>query len=183
MGKVILITGGARSGKSSFGERLALSLASNPVYMATARVSDDEFRLRVQAHQERRGSMWDNIEEDKLLSRHDVRGRVVLVDCLTLWASNFFFDLSANQVDADDADGGKRLVAAALEEMKGEFDRFTSQEATFLFVTNEIGSGGVSPSTVQRRFTDLTGWLNQYVAARADEVYLLVCGIPLRIKP
>lgn len=183
MRKIILITGGARSGKSTFAERMALSLAESPVYMATARVGDDEFRLRVRAHQARRGPMWTNIEEDKRLSRHDVTGRVVLVDCLTLWASNFFFDLSQKRNDADDAADGKAQVEAALDEMKREFDLFTNQPATFLFVTNEIGSGGVSTSAVQRRFTDLAGWFNQYVATRADEVYLLVCGIPVKIKP
>lgn len=183
MGKIIVITGGARSGKSSFAERMALSLSPNPVYMATARVSDDEFRLRVKAHQARRGPMWTNIEEDVRLSRHNVAGRVVLVDCLTLWASNFFFDLSQKQNGDAAAAGGKAQVEAALEKMKREFERFTRQDAAFLFVTNEIGSGGVSTSAVQRRFTDLAGWFNQYAAARADEVYLLVCGIPVKIKP
>ena len=148
---------------------MALSLAPDPVYLATARIWDEEFRERVRRHQERRGPQWTNLEEEKFLSRHDVGGRVVLVDCLTLWATNFFYDMEG---DTD----------RALEAVKAEFDRFTSQDATFIFVTNEIGLGGTSQNELQRKFTDLQGWLNQYVAARADEVFLMVSGIPVKIK-
>ena len=169
MGKIILVTGGQRSGKSTFAEDMALALTDKPVYMATARVWDDEFRQRVERHQRRRGPQWTNIEEEKTLSRHDVRGRIVVVDCITLWCTNFFFDLRSD-------------VQASLEALKREFDAFTRQEATFIFVTNEIGMGGVSENELQRRFTDLQGWFNQYVAARADELYLMVCGIPTKIK-
>jgi adenosylcobinamide kinase/adenosylcobinamide-phosphate guanylyltransferase len=169
MKRVVLITGGSRSGKSSYAEKLALELSENPVYLATARIWDEEFRERVRRHQERRGPQWTNIEEEKYLSRHDVAGRVVVVDCLTLWCTNFFFD-------------GQSDVDASLEALKAEFDRFTDQEATFLFVTNEIGMGGTSDNALQRRFTDLQGWMNQYVASRADEVLLMVSGIPVKIK-
>lgn len=168
---ITLITGGQRSGKSQYAEQLALSLSPNPIYMATAHIWDDEFRQRVVRHQERRGPEWTNIEEEWWLSRHDVGGRVVLVDCLTLWATNFFY-----------ADGAEADVSAALESLKSEFDRFVRQDATFIIVTNEIGSGGTPVNDVQRRFTDLLGWLNQYVAAKADEVVLMVSGIPVRVK-
>ena len=120
-------------------------------------------------HQARRGPQWTNIEEEKALSRHDLTGRVVLVDCLTLWATNFFFDLESN-------------VDAALAALQAEFDRFTAQETTFILVTNEIGMGGTSDNDIQRRFTDLQGWMNQYAAAHADEVILMVSGIPVKIK-
>ena len=170
MKRVILITGGSRSGKSSYAEQLALSLSDSPVYLATARIWDEEFRERVRRHQERRGPQWTNLEEEKYLSRHvDLAGRVVVVDCLTLWCTNFFFD---SQSDVD----------ASLAALKAEFDRFTAQEATFLFVTNEIGMGGTSDNALQRRFTDLQGWMNQYVASQADEVLLMVSGIPVKIK-
>ena len=88
MKKIILITGGQRSGKSTKAEQLALSLSSNPVYLATAHVWDDEFRIRVQKHQERRGPEWTNIEEEIHLSKHDLSGRVVVIDCVTLWLTN-----------------------------------------------------------------------------------------------
>lgn len=169
MKRIILITGGARSGKSSYAEKLALSLSPNPVYMATARVWDEEFRQRVIRHQEARGPEWTNLEEEKELSRHDVSGRVVLIDCVTLWCTNFFFALQGH-------------VDSSLKAVKEEFNRFTAQEATFIFVTNEIGLGGTSENELQRKFTDLQGWMNQYIAAQADEVIMMVCGIPLKIK-
>ena len=169
MKRIILITGGARSGKSARAESLALGLDPNPVYLATARIWDEEFRERVRKHQARRGPQWTNLEEEKVLSRCEVAGRVVLVDCLTLWATNFFYDLEGD-------------VDKTLEAMKAEFDRFTAQDATFIFVTNEIGLGGTSENALQRRFTDLQGWMNQYVASLADEVELMVSGIPVKIK-
>lgn len=168
MSRVILITGGQRSGKSEEAERLALSLSDRPVYLATAHVWDEEFRLRVERHQQRRGPQWTNIEEEHQLSRHDLRGRVVLVDCITLWLTNIFFDLQDTE--------------KALAEAKAEFDRLVAQDATFIFVSNEIGSGGVSTDAVQRQFTDLQGWMNQYVARRADEVLMMVSGIAVKIK-
>lgn len=168
MSKVILITGGQRSGKSGHAEQLALSLTESPVYLATAHIWDDEFRERVRRHQERRGQQWTNIEEERYLSRHDLTGRVVVVDCVTLWLTNFFFD--NNDVDQ------------TLKAAKDEFDRLTRQDATFIFVTNEIGLGGVSDNALQRQFTDLEGWMNQHIAQRADEVILMVSGIPMKIK-
>ena len=160
MKRIILITGGQRSGKSSKAEELALSLSENPVYLATAHVWDEEFRERVRRHQERRGPQWTNIEEETALSKHDMTGRVVVIDCVTLWLTNFFF---ANDSNTD----------ISLEQTKAEFDAFTSKDATYIFVTNEIGSGGVS---------DLQGWMNQYIAQKADEVILMVSGIAVNIK-
>ena len=169
MKRIILITGGQRSGKSSFAEKKAHELTTSPVYLATARIWDEEFRKRVERHQKNRGPEWTNIEEEKELSRHSLSGRIVLIDCITLWCTNFFFDLNA---DTDQA------LAAAKE----EFNRFTAQDATFIFVTNEIGMGGTSENEIQRKFTDMQGWMNQYIASRADEVILMVSGIPVKIK-
>lgn len=168
MRRIILITGGQRSGKSSQAEQMALRLTDRPVYVATAHIWDEEFRQRVRRHQDRRGPQWTNIEEEKLLSRHDLTGRVAVIDCVTLWLTNFFFETS----DVD------QTLAAA----KAEFDSFTAHDATYIFVTNEIGCGGVSENAIQRRFTDLEGWMNQYIARQADEVILMVSGIPVTIK-
>ena len=169
MKKIILITGGQRSGKSTKAEELALQLSDNPVYLATAHIWDEEFRIRVQKHQERRGPEWTNIEEEKYLSKHDLTGRVVVIDCVTLWLTNW--------ISTDNAD-----VDAILTAAKKEFDIFTARDATYIFVTNEIGLGGVSTNALQRRFTDLQGWMNQYIAQKADEVILMVSGIPVKIK-
>ena len=103
------------------------------------------------------------------MSKHDMTGRVVVIDCVTLWLTNFFF---ANDSNTD----------ISLEQAKAEFDKFTEAEATYIFVTNEIGSGGVSDNAIQRKFTDLQGWMNQYIAQKADEVILMVAGLPVIIK-
>ena len=166
---VIVITGGQRSGKSSYAQKLALSLSSNPVYLATSRVWDEEHRAWIVRHQADRGPEWTNLEEEKFLSKHNLAGRVVLVDCVTLWATNFFFD---NKAD----------VALSLSQLKTEFEKLTSQDATFIFVTNEIGLGGISADELQRKFTDLQGWFNQHIAGIAGKVILMTSGIPLVLK-
>ena len=169
MKRIILITGGQRSGKSEQAEAMALSLADNPVYVATAHIWDEDFQARVRRHQERRGPQWTNIEEELHLSRHDLTGRVAVIDCVTLWLTNFFFANESN-------------VNQSLELAQAEFDKFTAADATYIFVTNEIGLGGVSDNALQRQFTDLQGWMNQYIAQKADEVILMVSGIPVKIK-
>lgn len=169
MRKIILLTGGQRSGKSSYAQKLALSLSDNPIYMATSRIWDDEFRERVKRHQAERDDRWETIEEEKALSNHQVDGRVVVIDCVTLWSTNFFFDMKTD-------------IDQVLDAIMQEFDTFTRQDATFLFITNEIGLGGTPMDDVQRHFTDLMGWVNQQIASRADEVVCMISGIPLKIK-
>lgn len=166
---ITLITGGQRSGKSSLGEKLALQWSPHPVYLATSRVWDAEYAARIARHQARRGPQWENIEEEKTLSKHVLTGRVVLVDCVTLWATNFFYDSQGD-------------VEGSLQTLKEEFDRFTQPQARYIFISNEIGLGGMSTNALQRRFADLQGWLNQYIAARADQVLLMVAGIPVKVK-
>ncbi len=191
-----MVTGGQRSGKSTYAEKLALDMAAGrqAVYMATAKIWDEEFAHRVQIHKERRGPQWVNIEEEKYLSNHNVSGRIVLIDCVTLWSTNFFFDLSTEDslhdnadeavttMSAQQAEDSATLVERTLQLIKAEFEKFTAQDATFIFVTNEIGLSGVSENKVQRQFTDLLGWLNQYIASRADEVVFMISGIPMKIK-
>lgn len=191
MKHIILITGGQRSGKSRHAEELALSLSANPVYLATAHVWDEEFRERVRIHQQRRGPQWTNIEEERHLSRHDLTGRVVVIDCVTLWLTNLItpespenpeYPESPEYPENPEYPASPAPTATILAAAKAEFDAFTARDATYIFVTNEIGSGGVSTSALQRRFTDLQGWMNQYIAARADEVILMVSGIAVKIK-
>ncbi|MEG1585700.1 MAG: bifunctional adenosylcobinamide kinase/adenosylcobinamide-phosphate guanylyltransferase [Bacteroidales bacterium] len=169
MRKITLITGGQRSGKSSYAMRLALSESDCPVYLATSRIWDDEHRRRIERHQAERRTGWDNREQEKYLSLEKVNGCTIVIDCVTLWCTNFFFDLESD-------------VDKALEALQDEFCRFVTQDAHFIFVTNEIGLGGVSENQLQRRFTDLQGWMNQYIARHADEVILMVSGIPVTIK-
>ena len=167
--RIILITGGQRSGKSSYAQKLALSLTNNPVYLATSAVWDEEHRERIERHKRDRGAEWTNIEELKDLQKVDVNNRVVVIDCVTLWSTNFF-----NETNGD--------VALSLSAIKERFEAFIKQEATFIFVTNELGLGGISTNDLQRRFTDLIGWVNQHIASKCDEVVVMISGIALKIK-
>ena len=168
--KITLITGGQRSGKSSFAERYALSLSDFPVYMATSRVWDDDYLQRIQRHQKDRGDQWQNIEEEKHLSQHLLNHSVIVIDCVTLWTTNFFFDQSEDSLDD--------IFQAVLT----EFQKFTQNNNHYIFVTNEIGLGGISIDPVQRRFTDLLGWINQAIAKQADNVTFMVSGLPMQLK-
>lgn len=167
--RIIMITGGQRSGKSMFAEQIALTLSPSPVYIATAEPRDDEFRERVRRHRLRRGPEWTSIEEQIHLALHDVTSRTVLVDCVTMWVTNIFFHCRED-------------IDKSLDMFREEFDRLTSQDATFIFVTNEIGLGGTSENDMQRRFTDLLGIANRHVSGKADDVHFLISGIDLKIK-
>lgn len=167
--KLILVTGGARSGKSTFAEQIALKMSSHPIYLATATVLDEEFRDRVNRHQARRGPEWTTVEEPLFLGDLAFSSDVILLDCLTLWSTNAFFHCHEE-------------TDKTLDFLKNEFARLLPSTGTLIAVTNEIGMGGVSDNPLVRKFTDLQGWMNQYVASLADEVYLLVSGIPLKIK-
>ena len=169
MRRIVLITGGQRSGKSSYAQKLALTLSPNPVYVATSAVWDEEHRQRIERHKADRGAEWTNIEELKELQNINVEGRVVVIDCVTLWSTNFFTYFEGD-------------TQQSLEAIISRFDQFVQQDAHFIFVTNEIGLGGISANDLQRRFTDLVGWVNQYIASKSDEVILMVSSIPMKIK-
>jgi adenosylcobinamide kinase/adenosylcobinamide-phosphate guanylyltransferase len=167
---IYLITGGERSGKSGYAENLAKELSAKPIYVATARKWDDDFQKRIDRHQKDRDERWINIEKEKHLSEVDFSGNVAIVDCVTLWLTNFFIDT-------------KNDVALSLEQAKAEFDKIANQgNATIIFVTNEIGMGIHAETPIGRKFTELQGWMNQYIAKRADKVVLMVSGIPVTIK-
>ncbi|MBR3304003.1 MAG: bifunctional adenosylcobinamide kinase/adenosylcobinamide-phosphate guanylyltransferase [Bacteroidales bacterium] len=186
MKKIILITGGARSGKSSYAENLACEIAQNlgkgPIYIATAHIWDSEFAHRVELHKQRRGAQWKNIEEEIYLSKIDIEGSVALIDCVTLWCTNFYYQMQQEIGEERNAVKRAEALQGVLEKIKSEFNSFTTQDGVFIFVTNEIGCGGVSTNTAQREFTDLQGWVNQYIAAKADEVIMMVSGISVKIK-
>ncbi|MEN2414813.1 bifunctional adenosylcobinamide kinase/adenosylcobinamide-phosphate guanylyltransferase [Flavobacterium mesophilum] len=167
---IYLITGGERSGKSSYAQNLALQLSDSPLYVATARKWDSDFQNRIDRHQQERDERWTNIEKEKHLSEIDFSGKVALIDCVTLWLTNFFVDT-------------KNDVLLALEEAKKEFLSIANQEnATLIIVTNEIGMGVHADTHIGRKFTELQGWMNQFLASNADEVVLMVSGIPVKIK-
>ncbi|PTS89253.1 bifunctional adenosylcobinamide kinase/adenosylcobinamide-phosphate guanylyltransferase [Flavobacterium sp. HMWF030] len=167
---IYLITGGERSGKSSYAQNLALQLTNAPLYVATARKWDSDFQNRIDRHQQERDERWTNIEEEKYLSKIDFSGKVALIDCVTLWLTNFFVDTQND-------------VSLSLDEAKKEFLSIANQEnATLIIVTNEIGMGVHAETHIGRKFTELQGWMNQFLASNADEVVLMVSGIPVKIK-
>ncbi len=169
MTKITFITGGQRSGKSSYAQKLALKNSSRPTYLATSRIWDEEHKKRIERHIADRDERWENIEEEKYLSNHDFTGKTVLIDCITLWLTNFFFDNKSN-------------IDISLEEAKDQFQKLITQDAHFIIVSNEIGLGGMPENEVQRKFTDLQGWMNQYIAQQADEVFMMISGIALQVK-
>lgn len=167
---IIFITGGARSGKSNYAQKRAKELSATPAYVATARHWDNDFEKRIIRHQQDRGSEWINYEEEKYVSKLQLTSKTVVVDCVTLWLTNFFID-------------HKQDIDTALTEFNNEINQLLKTTATtFIIVSNEIGMGIHAETEAGRKFTDLQGWANQYVAKHADEVFFMVAGIPLKIK-
>lgn len=169
MATITFITGGARSGKSSFAQRLAEDQSEKPIYLATARIWDEDFAQRVKRHQDDRNERWQTVEEEKELSKHDFSGETVLLDCITLWLTNYFHD-SGYQLNN------------TLDAAKAEWKKLVEQEMDLIVVSNELGMGVHPENEMARKFADLQGWMNQFIAAQADTVYLMVSGIGIKIK-
>ena len=166
---ILFITGGARSGKSGHAQQMALSLSANPVYVATAKVWDDDFEKRVKRHQTDRDQRWTNYEEQRNVSQLPIENKVCIIDCVTLWLTNYFID-TKNDIDA------------SLILFKEQIDGLHKKPGTFIIISNEIGMGVHAETEIGRKFTDLQGWANQYAAAKADKVIFMVSGIPIIIK-
>ncbi len=169
MRESILITGGARSGKSALAERIALGLGQPAIYIATAEAHDDEMATRIARHQARRGAEWQTVNAPLALAqalRDSDTGPPRLVDCITLWLSNLM--LSGQDWEA------------ALHELA---ELVPQLSAPVVMVTNEVGSGIVPENRLAREFRDAAGWSNQTLAGVCNEVWLCVAGQPLRIKP
>jgi adenosylcobinamide kinase / adenosylcobinamide-phosphate guanylyltransferase len=164
-----LVTGGERSGKSSFALSFAKSLAPNPLYVATARHWDSEFSERIAKHRADRGPEWETREEEKQLSALTASGRVLVIDCLTLWLTNIYTDF-----DYD--------LRPSLEYAQTELNGLFAQDAVLILVSNELGMGVHANTETSRRFVSLQGWINQYVAEKIPNVVLMVSGIPVSIK-
>jgi adenosylcobinamide kinase/adenosylcobinamide-phosphate guanylyltransferase len=165
---IILITGGARSGKSTRAEARALAFAGKPIYVATAEALDCEMRERIATHRARRGKDWLErevpLELIEALVETDGAG-ARLVDCLTLWLSNLL------HAGRDWTSEAKRLA-----------DALGRQKSPVVLVTNEVGLGIVPDNALARQFRDAAGILNQTVARIADEVEFVVAGLPMRVK-
>jgi adenosylcobinamide kinase / adenosylcobinamide-phosphate guanylyltransferase len=170
--KITFITGGARSGKSAFAEKVAASIDGKRAYLATAQALDAEMVSRIEHHRKRRGNAWDTFEEPlavgELLNKLSGRYNVILLDCLTLWLSN----VMAHTDGDDEVFRQAGLLVEAVKNVKG----------TCIIVSNEVGLGIVPDNPLARRFRDLAGFVNQQMAQASDEAYLLTSGIPMKIK-
>lgn len=165
--RITMVTGGARSGKSALAEKLVLQAGQPAIYIATAEARDGEMTQRIAQHRDRRGPGWRTVEEPRdlcaALAATDGQG-ARLVDCLTLWLANVLED-----------DPGSRIEALC--------NTLCAQASPVVLVTNELGLGIVPDNALARRFRDQHGWMNQAVAAAADQVWMAVSGLPLQLKP
>ncbi len=172
MGKIVFITGGARSGKSKFALKLAKKFGKNVIFLATALPKDKEMAERVKIHQESRPRNWKTIVEEKNILKV-IKGikrsfcHLLIIDCLTLFISNLLL-----------SDEKEERI---LKEIKAIVKLLQKAKYTTIIVSNEVGDGVVPANDIARRFRDLAGSANQTVAEKADEVYLVVAGIPIKI--
>jgi adenosylcobinamide kinase / adenosylcobinamide-phosphate guanylyltransferase len=166
---IIYISGGVRSGKSKYAQDMALQRSTTPVYIATAKIWDKDFEQRVKRHQEERGGQWKTYEACQKLHLLPIENQTVVIDCVTLWLTNIFM--------ADEED-----IANALHVFKNEIDHLEKLAGTFIIVSNELGMGLHAETALGRKFADLQGLANQYVAGKADEAIFMVSGLPLYLK-
>ncbi|GGF26151.1 bifunctional adenosylcobinamide kinase/adenosylcobinamide-phosphate guanylyltransferase [Echinicola rosea] len=168
---IYYITGGERSGKSRYAQQLAERLSASPVYLATSRIWDQDFKKRVDRHQADRDGRWTTIEEEKYIGQVDMAEKVIVMDCVTLWLTNWFAD-------------SKSDIESCLDSCKSEADQLFSnaQKGTLIIISNEIGMGLHAQTEVGRKFTELQGWINQYIAKRADKAIFMVSGLPIELK-
>ena len=178
-GKIILVTGGARSGKSVFAEQYAISQGGSMAYIATAQIYDQEMECRVALHRARRANQWQTFEAPydahETLELAANKASVILFDCLTLYTSNL---LLAPNTAHEPEEKFQYIMAQIDKLLKSARD----SHAIVLFVTNEVGMGIVPDNALARQFRDVAGIVNQKVATFADEVYLVVSGLAVEIK-
>jgi len=177
--KSTLIIGGARSGKSTYAQEMARKSGKAVLFVATAEAGDEDMKKRIETHRESRPSSWVTLEATNHIGSQITgkigNAQVVIIDCITLLVNNIFMRYNDNT----DADLAEEEVMAEIEELTDCIDRSNAQ---FIIVTNELGLGVVPADRVSRLYRDILGRANQRLAQYADEVYLLVAGIPVAIK-
>jgi len=185
MGKLILVTGGARSGKSTFAEELVKKNGKKVLYIATANDFDDEMKHRIKKHKEQRPTTWETLEAfkdfDNILNKHIADKDVVILDCITIMVANIMYEGCDdwNNMTIMEIDKMEVMVNKEISSLIGVI---REGNIPFILVTNEIGMGVVPEFPSGRVFRDIAGRVNQSLAKAADEVYLCVSGIPVKIK-
>jgi len=186
MAKIILITGGARSGKSTYAEKLAKEENKKVLYVATSIPFDEEMKERVKKHRERRPANWDTFECYKDLKSIFVNPNldfeVVLLDCITIMVTNLLFEKTGENIERFSEDELNKIECEILKEVADFLDAAEETTKTIILVTNEVGFGIVPEYKLARVFRDIAGRVNQYIAKRAKEVSLVVCGIQVKVK-
>src|SRR5215216_2099585 len=177
--KITLILGGARSGKSSYAQRLAEEAGNSVTFVATAQALDDEMAARIQKHQAERPSGWQTLEIpfDIASCVHPIKSKVVILDCITLLITNLLM-----QYVKDDLVDETPFLAAVHKEMDELINALQEEQQNWLIVSNELGLGLVPPYQMGRVYRDALGWANQRLAREADQVIFMVAGIPTKIK-
>ena len=182
--KNILIIGGARSGKSHFAQELALKLGKPVLFVATAAALDEEMQHRIEEHQRVRPATWGTLEVTinvgSQISKKIGGAQMVIVDCITLLVNNIFSQYSDQTAEQISVSLIEERVTNEISELVECMNRV---DASFIIVTNEVGAGLVPANRVGRLYRDLLGKANQMLAQHADEIYLLVAGLPIKIKP
>jgi len=180
----ILITGGARSGKSSLAQQLALESGGPVLFVATAEAGDEEMHRRIEQHRKQRPASWRTLEATTHIGSQVLKvvgeAKTVVIDCITLLVNNVFLKYGGPTGDKIDAARIEEAVVAEINELIQCIDQ---TGASFIMVTNEVGLGLVPANEIGRLYRDLLGRANQMLARRADRVYLMVAGLPLLIKP
>ncbi|MCJ7446791.1 MAG: bifunctional adenosylcobinamide kinase/adenosylcobinamide-phosphate guanylyltransferase [Bacteroidales bacterium] len=178
-GKLIFITGGARSGKSNFAEKMALSLGKSVAYLATGQPLDKEMADRIKKHKTKRPTEWETYEEPievrELVSSLGLEKEVILIDCLTLLVSNLLLR-EKNKV------GNPQWEEKILLEIEKLTEISYQVPAQIIIVSNEVGMGLVPDNPLGRVYRDILGRANSIIAHKADEVFMMISGIPLKIK-
>ena len=181
--QIILCSGGARSGKSEFAERLALAIKGPKAYVATGQAFDEEMGDRIKKHQERRGKIWNNFEVPLHLADEweniNQSADVILIDCLTMFTTNHMMAYGSIRGQED----ANRLEQTILSELDTLLDSIQScEDKTVIFVTNEIGLGIVPDNKLARYFRDIAGRVNRAVSSVADKLYLTISGVTIELK-
>ncbi len=191
--QIILVTGGVRSGKSSYAQRLVSQYGDNVRYIATAESKDKEMEKRIILHRQNRPQSWKTVEEPIYLSKLLIAGDshhpfienqtteevATLIDCITLWTSNLLLQKDEQDKELWETENGRKRVEKMIDDF---LNALTSYHYPVIIVTNEVGWGGIEMSTLGRVYQDILGWTNQKIAKTADEVYMVVSGVPIQIK-
>ncbi|MDA8219631.1 MAG: bifunctional adenosylcobinamide kinase/adenosylcobinamide-phosphate guanylyltransferase [Dehalococcoidales bacterium] len=182
--RLILILGGARGGKSTFAEQLAGELGREVLFVATAEPNDEAMQDRIAAHRRARPAHWRTAEAPAaagaVIAKAAEGAEVVLLDCLTMLTANLLLREASEDPQADGT--YDVLVAVVHGELEAIWQWFEGGRAHLIVVSNEVGMGLVPPYPLGRAYRDLLGWANRWLATRADEVYLMVAGIPVDVK-